>query len=357
MGRRILEAKIKFITLCPRGANRMPVIYKDDGHFDIDMIIKAEDSFMEKGELLAVVYAPESRDVQGDIASADVIKKMMYDAAKEGVNVDIRHNEIALKKEQAFVAEQFIIQKNDPRFTDFKNYSGEAVDVTGGWATVIKIDDPELRKLYKENKWNGVSMMGHAKVQTEKSDDIVDQVVARLAQSFNGGHLKEKDMDKTEVASMIKEATPGIVAATAEAVVKAMKAESDAAVKKADEEKAKLVTSAPIFKGDPSNLAEVKKHREAVAAFNLAKSVDWTDAESIAKYEEELAKQTTASGEEDAEVAKLEKELAAAKKRSNLPPATKGTKIEKGEENSDLSKEDNECIEIGRKMATAMNKR
>ena len=180
MNRRIKRGKIEFISLCKRGANRMPVIYKADGAFDIEMLLKAADDFAERGEVLGVVYAPENRDTQGDIASAAVIKDLMYDAAQRGEMIDIMHDGKALTNEQIFVAERFIVQKGDERFSDFKDYEGKVVDVTGAWATVLKVDDADLRKQFKKGDWNGLSMGGIADLALEKNDSLADRVVSAL---------------------------------------------------------------------------------------------------------------------------------------------------------------------------------
>ena len=63
--RRIKNADVQFVTLCPRGANRMSVVYKSDGHAEFDALHKFD---VERGELLAVVYSPEMRDeLQGTL--------------------------------------------------------------------------------------------------------------------------------------------------------------------------------------------------------------------------------------------------------------------------------------------------
>ena len=151
--RRIKKARIQFVSLVPKGANGIATIYKDDGSFNFGLLVKdAGSAFADKGELVAVVYAPERRDSQGDIASAEVIKEALYESARNGFDIDIRHDGKAVPRDKAFVAESFIVQKNDPRFTDMKDYSGTPVDPTGSWGVVLKIDDQELRKLYREGK-------------------------------------------------------------------------------------------------------------------------------------------------------------------------------------------------------------
>lgn len=330
--RRIKRAKIKFISLVPRGANQMPVIYKEDGAVAFDLLTKAGANFDEKGELLSVVYAPEVRDSQGDIASAEVIKQMMYDAAKEGVQIDLRHNETPVAKADAYIAESFLIQKGDARFADFKDYNGKVVDVAGAWAVVIKIDSPDLRKQYKEGKWNGVSMGGTAELLNEKSDNpenpgdptmTAAELIAALGTALAANN-----------AALTKAITEGTTAALTDAGVIKKKADPAApAVESAEPQP-------PKFKGSPTNIEDVRKHAAALKAYNLAKSVDWNDPEAVATHlalVEEMAKADgTHVTDEEAGITEtdsprervLKKELAKIKKASNQPAKTEDDKKE-----------------------------
>lgn len=368
MRRRIMKGNIKFVSLCPRGVNRMPVIYKaesgDNGTLDMDMLFKGDE--IEKGELLGAVYVPEVTDSQGDVASADVIKDMMYDAAKNGLNIDIRHNEKPLLKSQAFIAESFIIQKGDPRFSGFKDYDGKPVDVTGGWGVVMKIEDKELRQKYKNGEWNGVSMGGTAQVKAEKSDEKADNIVARLAELLSVKKEKDTtDMTEAEVVAIVKKSVPTAAEIAAEiakgqeiAAEEAAKLAKEEADKKAKEEASKG-EQAPIFKGDPMNAEDVKKHADALKAFELRKSVDWANPKSVEEYQAKLAdlkKSTENQTPEQKEVARLEKELAEAKKRSNQGAGgTTTTETKKSESVAGFVGAEAADFELGRKIAKAMN--
>jgi len=328
MRRRIKRAKIKFISLVPRGANRLPTIFKEDGAFEVSLLAKGMD---EQGELTAVVYAPELRDSQGDVASAAVIKDMLYDAAKNGVAIDMRHDGKAIPKDQAYVAESFLVQKGDPRFEGLTDYDGKVVDPTGAWGVVLKIDDPALRKLYREGAWEGVSMGGKAELEIEKQDpeDLADAIAARLAKRLNPE--EEYTMTPEEIQTL---------------VVKSMREENERVAKEAADAAAAAAAAAPVlpvFKGDPTNVEDVKAHREALRKHSLT---------------EKLSKATSAE-----EVDAILKDLAApAGQPPKAAPSNQGAPagtINKGDDTGfdgvTLSKEDQEAAAAGSKMAAWIN--
>lgn len=346
MKRRFKKANINFLSLCPRGVNRLPVIYKAEGALlDLDTLVKASEKFDDDGELTAVVYAPELRDSEGDIASAAVIKDAMYEAARNGVNVDIRHNEKALPKTQAFIAESFIVQKNDARFNGMKDYSGQAVDVSGAWAVVIKIEDATLRKQYRSGEWNGISMGGTAAVEMEKSDDVL----ARLEKLLNN-RKEDIDMDKKELAEVLAESNKALV----ESITKAIKP-TEPPTKKEEDKPPVTALTLPIFKGDYGDPKTVKAHQLAMKKYNLAKAVDFNDEASVNTYLTELAKlsgETEKPVEKSDEVKELERQLTEANKRSNQP-----TKKEDGAEENTAVTKDEDLFKMGRGMANSMNAR
>ena len=295
--RRIKKANIRFISLCQKGANKLGVLYKSDGSIEFSTLFKASDTFDEHGELTAVVYAPEHRDSQGDIASADVIKEAAYDFISNGANIDINHNGKPLKREQARVAESFIIQKNDERFVGWKDTDGNDVDLTGGWGTVIKIDDPELRKLYRSGGWQGVSMGGTAVVEAEKSDAI--ERLAHLLSNYQAPNpTQEPDMKPEEIAkamepvtSQLTTLTKGVTDLVALLTPKQPTAE-ELAKKAADEAAAKAKPAeeqAPIYKGKQGDLRALELHARSVELFELKKAVDWKDPASIREYRETVS--------------------------------------------------------------------
>lgn len=362
--RRFKAANIKYISLVPRGANRLPVIYKaEDQSVDFDTLIKASDNFDDNGELTAVVYAPEVRDAHGDIASAAVIKDMMYNAAKNGVNIDVRHNELALKKDAAYIAESFLIQKGDERFNGMKDYDGNVVDVSGAWAVVVKIEDTVLRKQYKQGAWNGVSMGGTGTLEIEKGNEsIAAEVVAILTEQLGINKKDDINMDKKELLELLKENNVEVAKATQKSIEDAVAKALKPAEKTTTE--ADKALEAPVFKGDRSNLEDIKKHKQALAQFNLAKGVDWTNPDSIEKYEkklEELQKtEEKANGQQEApkdsdEVKRLKKELSEAEKRSNVAAGVKTKKSEDAE--GDENNNDDEGFALGSKIAKGFQKK
>jgi len=363
--RRIVRAKIKFLSLVPKGANQLPVVYKSDdaegNNLRLTSLTKAQDDFDEKGELLSVVYAPEMRDSQGDIASADTIKQMMYDAAKEGLDLDIRHNEKPLSKDAAFVAESFIVQKGDPRFEDFKDYNGKDVDVAGGWATVIKIEDKELRKAYREGKWQGVSMAGQGEFVPD-TDAFLKSLADALKHKQDTGDL---DMKPEELTALLAKNNEALASAIVDGVSKALKPKGGIDPTKKEGDEANPLGEKPKFTGDYAKAEDVASYQKTLAAWKAAQGVDWEDPESVAKYQTELAKSADAKDEmtdadagiekEDSdEVKTLKKQLAKAQRQSNAGE-------ESGKNNTaasygGLTKEDVELFDAGRKAGQFDNK-
>jgi hypothetical protein len=333
MARRIKQGSIKFVSLCPRGANLIPTIYKADDTFMLETVAKLS----EQGELTSIVYAPEKRDSQGDIASAEVIKNLAHGFLRDGKGVDIVHDGVALAKDKAHVAESFIVQKGDDRFKDLTDYNGDPLDATGAWAVVIKLDDPELRKLYRDGKWQGVSMGGTGEFEVEKADSQSAAVLQRLARLLGLDRVfahhsvtlsGDIDMTKDELAKTLDERdtklTESIGKAVGAAVVTALSAQQDEAMAKAagvlptdaaEVKAAKIVVhksklaagtvtapvagapaaevkkaERPVFSGDPTDAAQVAKFDYDIKVFDLKATMDPANPESVRKVGEEIAK-------------------------------------------------------------------
>jgi len=370
--RRITKATIKRISLCRAGANAFPVLYKaDDSSVEISLLTKATNTFDEQGELLAVVYAPEIRDSEGDIASASVIRDAMHEFAKSGEGVDICHEGAALPADKAYVAESFEIQKGDPRFLGFQDTAGAAVDVTGGWGIVMKIEDPELRTLYRSGEWNGVSMGGTGQVEVGKADDAdINSIIRALARNMNLNisAFGSLDMDKTELEELLTKNNTALVAGIQQGFTESLVAAGLAkaqppAVVPAVLAPAAIVPVAPEFKG-PYTSANIAKHALDVEAFNAQKDVNWANPEDITKLQTTMAgiekRRTELEGKkvEDAdkspELLKAEKELATA--TANIAKLAKGSNQTPGADAGD----DSEAIRLhkcGLSMAAHVNKR
>ena len=297
--KRIIKAKIDFISLVPKGANCLSTIYKSDGgntNVDLQTICK---DMNELGEIIAVVYAPEMEDSQGDIASAAVIKDFAHDFQKNGAGVDIRHEEEALSKDAVFVAESFIVQKDDPRFADMTDYDDNVVDVTGGWGVVIKVDDEELRKLYRSGEWSGVSMGGTAIKKSDEDTGLIEKFFIAL-DTYKGSKKPKSNKSKKNAENNMalteadeKKIAETVIKTMAEVTKKADEAAAEA-LKKEEAEGAKLGMgfTAPVLPASPSE-ADIQKHRRNLKIFELSKTVDSTSEEAIFEFTQKSAEIAT----------------------------------------------------------------
>lgn len=349
--RRILKAEITFISLVPRGANKMPVIYKsadgqDLGSFGLETLVQKGS---EEGELTAVVYAPESRDSQGDIASAAVIKQMAHSFQKSGGQIDIKHDGHPVDRDQAYVAESFLIAKGDARFADLKDYDNKPVDATGAWAVVIKVDDPDLRRLYREGGWDGVSMFGTASVQSEKSDDVAPTWFTKFLKAVG---LGTPTPNTTEEIPVEKQELIDVLKANNDQLIAALKPEAPKDEPK-DEPKAEVIK----FEGDPSDPEAVEAHLNKI---KLAK-VDWTDPKAVEAHLASLNKADD-DGEDsadegmsaqDKEIKALRKKLAKAEGRTNQPDSKDAP--DDDVDVSALTKEEVQSWKLGSRMAQFVN--
>lgn len=255
--RRFKKGKIEFLTLCRRGANKQPVVYKADADITLETILKASDDL---GEITALVYVPEMVDAQGDVASAEVIKDLAYGFLQSGGKIDILHNEKPVSRDRAYVAESFIVQKGDPRFEGWKDYDGNPIDPTGAWGTVIKVNDPTLRALYRDGRWNGVSMGGTAEFE-----------------QITKAHEEGTKMNEEQIRALV-----------AETVAKAL-APKPAAVE------------VPKFKGDITRATprQIREHAALVKKALLLKELDLNDPEALLAFADDVEKE-----QKEAEVAK-----------------------------------------------------
>lgn len=289
--RKIKKAKISFISLCPKGMNQMPVLFKEDGTVRFDTLVKGDAS---EGELTAVVYVPDRPDKEGDFAPRKVIKEMAYEYLRDHRKLDLRHDGKALRPEQAYVAQNFIIQKGDPRFANLKDYNGQAVDPEGGWGMVIKIDDPKLQQLYKDGKWKGVSMFGTAELEaTESKED--KGVLQKIMDAIRG--IAQKPQEEPDMDEKLKKELEGLkgdLKATAE-LVKQMaedRAAEKEAAKKAELEKAEAAKKAELEKLQKENkeLAEELKKLKKASNLSTGDVDDGDEDPTISKEDQELVK-------------------------------------------------------------------
>lgn len=205
MRKMLKDISITFISLVRKGANKKQIIYKS-ADFDeslpalTDIDISKFDE--EKGIVYGIVYAPDEVDTQGDSASAVEIEKAAYDFMENLRNgeVDKQHSEINV---EAFVAESWIVRKNDELFPKEKK---------GSWAVGIKLKDDELKKEVKEGKITGLSMFGTAtKVEKEDKSLDISGLTEKITETIKNLMKKgDADMDEKQVQELIDKAVTGI---------------------------------------------------------------------------------------------------------------------------------------------------
>lgn len=346
--RRIKKARITHLSLVKAGANRMPVLYKSEGQtVEIAPLTKFDD---ERGELTNVVYVPEQRDTDGDIADAAVIKDMAYDAAKRGLDINIEHEGKVLTKDQAFVAEQFLIAKGDERFTDWKDRAGEPVDLTGAWATVMKVDDPAIRTEIREGRLTGVSMQGPAALVHEvyKAEGDEPTWFARAMSKLGLGpsisKTEDLDMDRKELEEILNKRDEGLV----EMLAKAMKPEAVKPEPKADPE---------IDFSDPK---AVEVHLATLKTAELKKGVDFSDPAQVEAYLEQIKpvekNEVIQKAETEVKIEELQAQIAGLKKAKVGSKQTTGI-VESGDVFDDsLEKSEAESMALGRSIGQHYNK-
>lgn len=294
---RIKNPKIKFISLCPRGANRMHVFMKSEDLLAARVLLSKVNP---KGELIACVYAPGQVDAQNDWASAEDIQEMARSYMRAGAMLDVMHDGQALSKDDAYVAESFVIQKGDPRFADLKDEDGKQVDPAGGWGVVIQLVRDDLKKLYTDGGWAGVSM-GGVGVRTPESPPI----------------SKESDMTDEQIKALAKSITDGILAGL----------------------KPQEAPAPPKPKFDPLDKKAVAARKAELLKAKLSEGIDFDDPASIAEFE--------------ARVEKFEEEQKLAK--ASGQPA--GTQPPAGGPNADPSDPLTKGVTLGSSLAKVMNAR
>ncbi len=364
--KRIQKARIQWLTLCPRGKNQMPVLYKSDGTVEFATVTKADEDL---GEITAIVYPVERADSDGHLAGASVIRDMAHHFQKEGGQIDIRHDGKVVDKDRAYVAESFIVQKGDPRFAEMKDYDGNPVDATDAWATVIKIDDPKLRQLYKDGEWNGVSMAGQGVLSVEKSDDdAAPGWFSKFLKAFGiDGPPANNDTD--EVDQMNIKDMEALLKAQTEALLKGQEVKKEEIKKeevkidlsdpKAVQELATKLAKEEVQKDiDLTDPKAVQALATKLAKEEAQESIDMTDPKAVRELADKLAKEQEDTlkkedeGDSD-EVKTLKAQLRKAEQRSTQSADSDNDDAVAME---GFSKEDVQAIELGSRMAAFNNK-
>lgn len=302
----------------------MRTLYKSDGSAEFRALTKAVVG--EEGAVLAVVYAPDRPDADGDFAEAPVITEMAHSYLKGGAALDIEHDGVKLTKAQAYVAESFIVGQGDQRFENWLDYDGQPVgDLTGAWATKIKLETPELRKAYADGDFDGVSLFGPAVVEQVDPLTAPERVAARLGKSKS---LMDKEQFQAMLAAfaeqnanLIKALAPGGAAPVAPALSDAQKAELAKA--------AAFTEPVPAFTGDVNSADDLTAYEGALRAYGLRKAA--AEGTLTPEMVAEMRKAVTAvqptdadagiEAQDSAEVKELKRKLFKAQSGSNAPGA------------------------------------
>ena len=290
--RRYTKLDIAFVSLCPQGKNGLPVVMKaassesDHPMLTIGTVAKATPEFDETGEILALVYVPDVPDSDGDMASAQVIKEACNSFAKNGMNLDIRHNNMPISKDRAYVAQSFIVQKGDTRFDDVKLSDGTSVDPDGGWALSIKLEDSELRGLYKDKGWQGVSMFGYGTTEEVAKSEQEDSALMQWLRKAWNDHRPNKgtqegedsmtDQEKKDFAELV-------ATSTATAVAKALKPDTGD-VEGKDADKAGDTAKKEDKTVDLTDPKAVKEHIKQLKLKKAIEGLDLNDPEALEKH-------------------------------------------------------------------------
>lgn len=317
--RRIKNAIVKRLALCKRGKNGMTTLFKSEGgNFELMTLTKGD---AEKGELLSVMWPKGIADADGDFVDTDLaIKSMLSSLIANGGALDIEHDGKVLPPEAAYISEVFTIQKSDPRFADWKDYNGETVDVTGGAAVKIQIDDPDLRRAYRDGDWDGVSLFGPAAVEHVDVKAASKRVAARM------GGIQETEMTKEELQALLDAQEVKMTALFKSAVSEladGKKEVSDAEVK---------AEKQPTFTGDVNDPQALKDYEGSLRAFEMRKAIAAGDmsADDIAQMRKAMTESgptvddlkehgIDAKPEDTKEVRELQTQLFKAQGGTNVP--------------------------------------
>ncbi len=157
---KLLNLNVNFISVVDDGANRKPMIYKNDigdkARFDLPIRYDVQ-KMDEKQIVYGIVYEPDTVDTQNDWADAPTIERAAHDFLIKGKvrMVDTMHDYTPI---DGGVVESFI--KNG----EAKNYP-EAKD--GAWLVAIKLDQATAQKV-KSGEYRGLSLSGTALPSDEK---------------------------------------------------------------------------------------------------------------------------------------------------------------------------------------------
>lgn len=310
--RRILDGDIFFLSLVDVGANEVVPVLKGKNLVKIESVAKMS----KEGLLHTLIYGPDRVDTDGDTADKAGVQKLAHNYIRNmvGSGIDVMHNCKPVDSKDAYVCESFIIQKNgDDRFKGVQidgRIIEDTTELDGWWASIIKLNAPELREPFETGEWTGVSMYGSARVESVSKSDFTQALANRLGIN----PTKENDMDEKTLAAELAKALSPLVEKL-ETITKTVSAESTPVEP--------VVKTEPIeFEGDMDDLEDVAKHEEKIfrGSLDFNKPVDlkkWRNylAEKAENEAKAKAKEAEGKGDETDELKKAKADAEAAQRK------------------------------------------
>jgi len=325
--KRFRKLRVTHVSLVRRGATKMRATFKDvEGKVAVSLptlVVKTaacEKLLEDEGILTSIVYAPNRVDSQGDMASREVIRDAAHNWLARGGHVDIGHDLEPVGSDRARIAETFIVHKGHPDFLGITDEDDHEIDIDGAWATRIKLLDPKLKAMAKSGEIGATSLFGTAEYEPDvkpASSSIEEAFADFLAKFDRREDDTENDMNADELKKALKESNDSLVLAMTTTLKEAI---APSAKPPGDKEPSRKVVE---FKGDPRDLAAVRKHYDAVRFAQI----DMNDPEAVKALVEELE----------------------AEKADDKDDKSKGKKAKKSDESPDVA-------ELRRRLAIAEGK-
>lgn len=164
--RRISNAKINFISLVDRAANKKSFLIAkaQDGKAAFSTFGKIVKTDSENHFVTGIVYEPMSVDTQGDYMTAEEIQKAAHWYAKNGTGVDVQHDE--KKLDSADVVESWIAKAD---------FTLDDTDIKKGtWLMTVEISDQDIWNKIEKGELTGFSMGGEGRY--EEDDDEPEEL-------------------------------------------------------------------------------------------------------------------------------------------------------------------------------------
>jgi hypothetical protein len=191
--RYLTNAKIRFISLVNKGANKETIIYKSDvpegeGVEAVEQFIEIKKSDSSKQLVYGIVYAPDKVDTHGDAMTAEEIEKAAFNFLASGKTdaVDTQHTE---KGSDGYVVESYLVKKGDEIFPDSE----------GAWAVTIKVTNEDTWDKVTKGEITGLSMSAIVQpVIVEKNEEEPKGFIQSIRDFFGIVNKSESFTDRFE---------------------------------------------------------------------------------------------------------------------------------------------------------------